>query len=91
MSFDDRGDFYGDPVVFSYVDLYNGAPGWRKTLDGGRFDSAILDTYLPLGQLLGLLPRLEDRLPRQEDGSSSGEHRATRPTPAPSPSGIFSI
>jgi hypothetical protein len=56
VSFDDRGDFYGDAVVFATVDLYNGAPGWRKTLDAGRYDSAILDTYLPLGQVLALLP-----------------------------------
>jgi hypothetical protein len=56
VSFDDRGDFYGDPTVFAFVDLYNGAPGWRGTLEKGHFDSAILDAYLPLGQMLALLP-----------------------------------
>jgi hypothetical protein len=56
VSFDDRGDFYGDPTVFAFVDLYDGRPGWRKTLDQGNYDSAILDTYLPLGQMLTLLP-----------------------------------
>ncbi len=56
VSFDDRGDFYGDATVFSFVDLYNGAPSWRDTLDKGHFDSAILDAYLPLGQILSLLP-----------------------------------
>jgi hypothetical protein len=82
VSFDDRGDFYGDPVVFSYVDLYNGAPGWRKTLDGGRFDSAILDTYLPLGQLLGLLP---DWKTVYRDKKTVVFWRAQGDTPNPSP------
>jgi hypothetical protein len=56
-SFDDRGDFYGDDVVFSFVDLYTGAPGWRDTLEKGNYDSAILDPYLPLNRLLHLAPR----------------------------------
>jgi hypothetical protein len=54
VSFDDRGDFYGDKTVFSFVDLYNGVPGWRDTLDRGNYDSAILDPYLQLNQLLHL-------------------------------------
>jgi len=54
VSFDDRFDFYGDKTVFSFVDLYKGVPGWRETLDQGRYDSAILDPYLPLNQLLHL-------------------------------------
>ena len=56
VSFDDRGDFYGDKTVFAFVDLYNGAPGWRGTFDQGQYDSAVLDDYLPLGQLLALMP-----------------------------------
>jgi hypothetical protein len=55
-SFDDRGDFYGDKIVFSFVHLYNGNPGWRDTLDKGNYDSAILDPYLPLNQFLRLTP-----------------------------------
>jgi hypothetical protein len=54
VSFDDRGDFYGDKTVFSFVNLYNGVPGWRETLDKGNYDSAILDPYLQLNQLLHL-------------------------------------
>jgi hypothetical protein len=56
VAFDDRFDFYGDPTVYAFVNLYNGAPGWRQTLEQGRFDSALLEPELPLGQLLGLRP-----------------------------------
>jgi len=56
VSFDDRGDFYGDAVVFSFVDLYNGRPGWQQTLGKGRYDSAILDPYLKLNDLLKTRP-----------------------------------
>jgi len=56
VSFDDRGDFYGDAAVFSFVDMYNGRAGWRDTLEKNRFDSAILDNYLALNQLLHLAP-----------------------------------
>jgi hypothetical protein len=56
VSFDDRGDFYGDKTVFSFVDMYNGVPGWRDTLAKGDYDSAILDPYLQLNQLLHLTP-----------------------------------
>jgi hypothetical protein len=56
VSFDDRGDFYGDDIVFAYVDMYNAAPRWRKVFDEGNFDSAILDRYLALNQVLALLP-----------------------------------
>jgi hypothetical protein len=56
VSFDDRGDFYGDKTVFSFVDLYNGVPGWRDKLEQGRYHSAILDPYLQLNQLLHLTP-----------------------------------
>ena len=78
VSFDDRGDFYGDKTVFQYVDLYNGAPGWRKTFDEGRYDSAILDTYLPLGQLLALLP---DWKTVYRDKKTVVFWRSTAPTP----------
>jgi hypothetical protein len=56
VSFDDRGDFYGDDTVFSFVDLYNAAPRWRKVFDEGHYDSAILDRFLALNQVLALLP-----------------------------------
>jgi hypothetical protein len=56
VSFDDRGDFYGDDTVFSFVDMYNAAPRWRKVFEQGNFDSAILDRYLALNQVLALLP-----------------------------------
>jgi len=42
--------------VFSFVDLYNGVPGWRDKLEQGRYDSAILDPYLQLNQMLHLTP-----------------------------------
>jgi hypothetical protein len=60
VSMDDRGDFYGDPTVFAFVDMVNGIagnkakPAWRETLDQGNYDSAILDPYLQLNQLLHL-------------------------------------
>ena len=54
VSFDDRGDFYGDKTVFSFVDLYHGQPGWSDTLAKEDFDSAILDPYLQLNQFLHL-------------------------------------
>jgi hypothetical protein len=56
VSFDDRGDFYGDKTVFAFVDMSNGLPGWRETFDQGHYDSALLDPYLPLNKLLPTLP-----------------------------------
>jgi hypothetical protein len=56
VSFDDRGDFYGDATVFQYVGLYNGAFDWRTTFDQGNFDSAVLDNYVNLIPLLKKLP-----------------------------------
>jgi hypothetical protein len=56
VSFDDRGDFYGDKTVFSFVHLYNAVPGWRDTLAQGRYDSAVLDPNLQLNQMLPLTP-----------------------------------
>jgi hypothetical protein len=56
VSFDDRGDFYGDATVFQYVGLYNGAFDWRTTFDKGNFDSAILDNYVALIRILSLVP-----------------------------------
>jgi hypothetical protein len=56
VSFDDRGDFYGDDTVFAFVDLYNAAPRWREVFDREKFDSAILDPYLALNQVLVLVP-----------------------------------
>jgi hypothetical protein len=56
VSFDDRGDFYGDPTVYSFVAMYNAAPGWRDTLAQGHYDSAILDNYLALGDNITSVP-----------------------------------
>jgi hypothetical protein len=56
VSFDDRGDFYKDPAVFAFIDIYHSQGGWRDTLAKGNFDSAILDDYLPLTQNILLLP-----------------------------------
>jgi hypothetical protein len=60
VSFDDRGDFYGDKEVFSYVDMVNGASGWRDTFEKGRYDSAILDPSLHLNELLHFLPEWKE-------------------------------
>ena len=56
VSFDDRGDFYGDETVFAFVDLTKGAPGWEEKLKKGNYDSLILDPYLQLNQFLHYLP-----------------------------------
>jgi hypothetical protein len=56
VSIDDRGDFYGDPTIFSFVDMTNGTAGWQEKLDKGNYDSLILDPYLTINRLLPLLP-----------------------------------
>jgi hypothetical protein len=56
VSFDDRGDFYGDETVFAFNDLTRATPGWREKFASGRYDSAILDSYLPLVERLPELP-----------------------------------
>ena len=56
VSFDDRGDFYGDDTVFSFVGMTNCSTGWRETLEKGHYDSALLDPYLQLNQFLPLMP-----------------------------------
>ena len=56
VSFDDRGDFYGDKTVYSFVDLFNGASGWEEKLDQGNYDSLLLDPGLQLNQLLRFRP-----------------------------------
>jgi hypothetical protein len=70
VSMDDRGDFYGDPTVFAFVDMVNGVnasdekahiivenqPLWHVVLDQGNYDSAILDPYLKLNDLLHQQP-----------------------------------
>jgi hypothetical protein len=84
VSFDDRGDFYGDDTVFAFVDLYNGAPGWRKTFDREHFDSAILDRYLALNQILAL--RLDWKVVYSDKKTIVYWHaRSPAETPAPSP------
>jgi hypothetical protein len=60
VSFDDRGDFYGDDTVFSFVDLTKGSAGWEEKLKRGNYDSLILDPYLPLNQLLRFLPEWKE-------------------------------
>jgi hypothetical protein len=60
VSIDDRGDFYGDQMVFAFVDMTRGAPGWREKLDAGNYDSLILDPYLPLNKRLHSLPEWKE-------------------------------
>ena len=56
VSIDDRGDFYGDDDVFSNVDMTKGAPGWQEKLAQGKYDSLILDPFLPINKLLHCVP-----------------------------------
>ncbi|MCE0522161.1 MAG: hypothetical protein LV480_04550 [Methylacidiphilales bacterium] len=60
VSFDDRGDFYGDDTVFSFVNMTNGSAGWREKLQMGNYDSLILDPYLKLNKLLRSLPEWKE-------------------------------
>jgi len=60
VSFDDRGDFYGDETVFSFVDMTKGSPGWEEKIKKGNYDSLILDPYLPLNKLLHSLPEWKE-------------------------------
>lgn len=55
-SIDDRGDFYGDDVVFSFAGLTTGAAGWEEKLNKGNYDSLIIEPYWQLNQLLHLTP-----------------------------------
>jgi hypothetical protein len=56
VSFDDRGDFYGDKTVYAFVDLYGCAPGWRDKLQQGDYDSALLDRRLLLNEFITTVP-----------------------------------
>jgi hypothetical protein len=56
VSIDDRGDFYGDAAVFSFVDMTTAKPGWEAKLKAGNYDSLLLDPYLPINQHLASLP-----------------------------------
>jgi hypothetical protein len=56
VSIDDRGDFYGDDTVYSFVNMMNGTSDWKEKLTRGNYDSLILDPYLELNQLLPLAP-----------------------------------
>jgi hypothetical protein len=60
VSIDDRGDFYGDAAVFSFVDMTNGSAGWEDKLKQGNYDSLILDPYLRLNKLLHSLPEWKE-------------------------------
>jgi hypothetical protein len=60
VSIDDRGDFYGDDTVFSFVNMTNGSAGWEEKLDQGNYDSLILDPYLQLNKRLHLLPEWKE-------------------------------
>lgn len=56
VSIDDRGDFYGDDVIFANVDMTKAAPGWQEKLAAGNYDSLILDPYLEINKQLHLVP-----------------------------------
>jgi hypothetical protein len=56
VNFDDRGDFYGDTEVFRLVNLGNGQGDWRAQMDQDRYDSAIVDPFLPLKTRLATAP-----------------------------------
>jgi len=56
VSFDDRGDFYGDATVFSFINMGYCVSGWRDTLEKGNYDSALLDPYMQLSQILSQVP-----------------------------------
>lgn len=56
VSIDDRGDFYGDSIVYSNVDMTKGFAGWEEKLAKGNYDSLILDPYLQLNELLRFVP-----------------------------------
>jgi hypothetical protein len=56
VSFDDRGDFYGDKTVYSFIDLYGCAPGWRNKLAQGDYDSALLDRRFVLNHFIISVP-----------------------------------
>jgi hypothetical protein len=64
VSFDDRGDFYGDKTVFAFVNLGNGIDTadfhWREELARGNYDSLIIDPYLQLNQLIHFLPEWKE-------------------------------
>jgi hypothetical protein len=60
VSIDDRGDFYGDETVFSFVDMTKGSAGWDEKLKKGNYDSLILDPYLQLNQKLHFLPEWKE-------------------------------
>ena len=82
VSIDDRFDFYGDDTVYSFVGLYNGSSGWREQLAKGRYDSAILDDYLNLVQILPLLPEWKKVY---QDAKTTIFWRARTPPPSTSP------
>ena len=56
VSFDDRGDFYGDDMVYSLINTMNGSDGWDEKLKKGNYDSLIVDPYLQINQLIKFFP-----------------------------------
>jgi len=60
VSFDDRGDFYGDDTVFEFVNMMNGSSGWQEKLEKGNYDSILIDPYLQMNQLLHFLPEWKE-------------------------------
>jgi len=60
VSFDDRGDFYGDDTVYWFINMTNGSAGWDEKLKKGNYDSLILDPFLQLNQLLHFLPEWKE-------------------------------
>jgi len=60
VSIDDRGDFYGDEVVYSFVNMTTGSAGWEDKLEKGNYDSLIIEPYLQINQLLHYLPEWKE-------------------------------
>ena len=66
VSFDDRGDFYGDETVFSFVDMTTARAGWEDKLEKGNYDSALLDPYLAAQSAPPSRARVEGGLSRRQ-------------------------
>ncbi len=64
VSFDDRGDFYGDDTVFDNVNLTSGIANrkfnWRDKLAEGNYDSMLLDPWMQLNQVIHFLPEWKE-------------------------------
>jgi hypothetical protein len=56
VSFDDRGDFYGDDTVYWFIHMMDGSAGWEEKLKKGNFDSLLVDPYLQINKLIHVMP-----------------------------------